>query len=65
MPDSPLLPLVTVTSTTPVPAGAVAVISVADVSETLVAGVAPNATVLVGVNPVPGDGHHVAADVRP
>jgi hypothetical protein len=40
-------------STVPVPAGAVALIEVAEVTLKVVAGVAPNATALAPVKPVP------------
>jgi hypothetical protein len=45
--------VVTVTSTTPEPAGAVAVIWVSELTVTLVAAVAPNLTDVAPVKPVP------------
>ena len=45
--------VVTVTSTVPVPAGAVAVIEVSEFTVKLVAGVAPKSTAAVPVKPVP------------
>ena len=50
------LPLVTVTSTVPVPAGEVAVIEVAELTVTDVPALPPNETVELAVKPVPGDG---------
>ena len=47
------LPLVTVTSTVPVPAGEVAVIEVAELTVTAVPALAPNETVELAVKPVP------------
>ena len=45
--------VVTLTSTVPVPAGEVAVIDVAELTVKPVAGVAPNATAVAPVKPVP------------
>lgn len=45
--------VVTVTSTTPVPAGAIAVIDEAELTEKLVAGVDPKRTELAPPKPVP------------
>ena len=45
--------MVTLTSTVPVPAGAVALIEVAELTVKPVAGVAPKLTAVAPVNPVP------------
>ena len=57
--------VVTVTSTTPVPAGLSAVIVVSLTTVTFVAGVVPKSTAVAPVKPRAGDRHQRAAARRP